>query len=243
MRPRKLKLVAQLGGMPLAWGEVKVQNFSRMRESDTTLVCPECGEKPKFSGGYHCEICDKDYNHWTKLRRILTATHEIIERDRLIDKGEIPKAHIFVMDSKEFADRYADATMNEYGIVTNDPTTAKNIRNLVIAVDRLGKVVIVRFNDTYEERIALLTRNESNRVILREIIPLNLALIQETMRINMESVTDKEVEEASQIVKMIQEADQETFIVSDYRTKGLEEATVETAEVLDFEEILAKVSQ
>lgn len=224
----------------MALGVVTVQKFAHVREADTTLICPSCGEKPSWKGGYECS-CGEKYGHWSALKRIVTATHEIIEKVKLTVKDETVQATVLVLKAVEYANRYADATLDEHGLTTNDPTTAQNIKKLLVAVDRLGFVIIIRFNDTYEERICLLTTSLSNRVVLREVIPLNLADISETLRIQMDDVTEKDLNEAQQLVKMLKEADEETFRVSDYRIKGLKEVAEPTAKVLDFQEILAKV--
>jgi len=224
----------------MALGEVSVAKYATVRKADTTLVCPKCGKKPSWHGGYECE-CGETYGHWSKLKRIVTATHEVVEKPKLTVKGEVVQAEVFIMRAEEFAGKYADATLDEHGLTASDPTTAKNIQKLLIAVERLGMVVIVKFNDTYETRICLLAVSMSNRVVLREIIPINLAKITETLRVEMEDVTEADIAEASQLIKMLKEADEETLMVSDYRIKGLAEQPIETPKVQDFRTILAKV--
>lgn len=111
---------------------------------------------------------------------------------------------------------------------------------LLVAIDRLAKVIILRFNDTYEERICLLCLSMSNRVILREIIPLNLLQAEETLRVDMAAITEKEIVEAQQLIKSLPEATEETFSVSDYRTIGVE-TRIEAPKVRELKEILATV--
>ena len=241
MRRRKLSLVATLGGFPMRLGEVGIEDFAKVREADTTLVCPDCGAKPSWLGQYTCS-CGKTYNHWSKLKRIVTATREVVEQVKLTVAGEPSQAIVFVMRAEEFSKRYADAILKEHGITAEDTTTAKNVQKLLIAVERLGMVVIVRFKDTYEERICLLSVNQSNRAVLREIIPMNLAKITETLRVDMDAVTEQDITEAQQLIKMLKQADEEVFIVHDHRTIGLEAIPLESPKVQTLQEILAQVA-
>jgi len=105
----------------------------------------------------------------------------------------------------------------------------------------LSKVVLIRFNDTYEERVCVLTTSISNRIILKEIIPLNLAEIKETMRVSLENVTPQEVNEAEQFVKMLPPATEDLLSVNDYRVKGIGKKV--SPRVLELEQIIARVSQ
>lgn len=80
----------------------------------------------------------------------------------------------------------------------------------------------------------------SNRVILREIIPLNLLKAEETLRVDMEQVTEKDITEAQQLIKSLPKATEKLLTVSDYRTIGVE-TKVETPKVKELREILATV--
>ena len=166
------------------------------------------------------------------------ATGEPIVKTKFTEAGKDVVADAFVMDLKEFMS-IADATLNEYGVVVTEEASARNLRKLLIATERLGKVVLIRYLDTYEERIAILTLSISRRIILKEIIPLNLADIKETMRIDLSDVTEKELAEAEQFVKMLPVAQESHLYVSDYRTKGIKAKPV-TPKVLELEAILAK---
>lgn len=241
MRRRTLKLVAHLSGFPMALGEVTVEKFAKLQEAETILTCPNDGEVPTWKGEYTCEKCGTKYNHWSRLQRLVKATRQIIEKPKL--SQEHAPAEVYVMKAEDYANKYADATLDEHGIVAKDPQTAMNVKKLLVAVERLGLVVIVRFADTYEERICLLAVTMSGRVVLREIIPVNLALIGETLRINMADITEADVIEAQQLVKILKNADENTFKVSDYRTIGIAERPVESPKVQSFQEILAKVGQ
>jgi hypothetical protein len=223
--------------MPLA--TVVVQKFADMMKPETDLVCRSCGEKPVWEGLYKC-ICGKTYGHWSQLKRVVKGTNEEIVQTKLVE-GEGPvKADAYVMDLSEFA-KYVDATSAEYGVVTKDQASAANLKKLLIAMRNLGKVILIRFNDTYEQRVAILTTSISNRIILKEIIPLNLAEIKETMRVSLENVTPQEVNEAERFVKMLPPATEDLLSVNDYRTKGIGKKV--SPRVLELEQIIAQVSQ
>lgn len=180
------------------------------------------------------------YGHWSKLLRVDKATGEVITKTKFTEPGKDVVADAFIMDLTEFS-KIADATLNEYGVVVKEETSARNLRKLLIATEKLGKVIFIRYLDTYEERIAILTTSISNRIILKEIIPLNLADIKETMRINFGDVTETEIAEAEQFVKMLPVAKQELLYVSDYRTKGITAKRV-TPKVMELEAILSKAT-
>jgi len=239
MRRRTLSLVANLSGFPMSLGTVSIQKYAKVRKADTILVCPECGEKPTWFGEYRCN-CGKTYGHWSKLKRIVAATRQVVEKEKLT-AGETVQAEVYVMDAKDYAEKYADATLEEHGLIAKDEQTTLNVRKLLIAVERLGKVVIIRFNDTYETRICLLSMSMSGRVVLREIIPVNLAEITETLKVEMGDVTEADIVEAQQLVKMLKPPTEDVFVVSDYRTIGLSETPPPSPKVQSFKEILAKV--
>ena len=240
MRRRTLKLVAKLGGFPMVLGELMISKFAKMREAETELVCPNCFEKPTWKGEYICPKCNSVFNHWSKLKRILAETKEPVIQEKLEDQA---MAHVFVMKAEDFAKKYADATLEEYGVIAKDPQTAINIKKLLVAVERLGMVVVIHYNDTYEERVVLLTVSSSNRVILKEIIPMNLAEITETLRVDLESIKEQDITEAQMLLKMLPEATEETFTVHDHRTIGLREIPLETPKVQSLNEILAQLQK
>jgi len=267
MRPRKLKIVVRVSGMEMPIASVKIQKFADVLKPETDLLCPKCKQKPKWHGGYDCVCCpicgkpmeavvvdDKGavnykcvedgwqepshYNHWSQLLRVNKATGEPIVKTKFTEAGKDVVADAFIMDLKEFSN-VADATLNEYGVVVTDETSARNLWKLLIATRNLRKVVFIRYLDTYEERIAILTTSVSSRIILKEIIPMNLAQFKETMRVNFSEVTEKDVAEAEQFVKMLPVATESLLNVSDYRTKGIKAQPI-APKVLELEAILSK---
>lgn len=229
-----------IGGFPVAIGELKVATIAKRKElSDyTDLLCPTCNAKPSWKGGYEC-ACGQKFNHWSKLKRVFKGTVEAVVMPRLkTEKGSTP-AQIFRMSAEIFK-QYIDAGLEEYGAVPVDEISAKNIRKLLIATTKLGQVIILRFNDIHEERIALLGTNLTGRIIIREITPMNLVEVVETMRVSMDNITEQELTEAELFVKQLPEATEDTLLAHDYRAKITPKAEV-TAKVLQLEEILAKV--
>ena len=181
--------------MPIA--TVTIKKFAEMLKQKTELVCPKCGRKPKWQGGYTCTCCPycgkpmeevvvdekgtvqykcpehgwqepSFYKHHSQLKRILPDGTELT-KERLLLHGQDAEADAYVMDIQDFS-KYVDATYQEYGVVVKDETSARNLRKLLIAMRNLGKVILLKFNDTYEQRICILTTSISDRVILLSLI-------------------------------------------------------------------------
>lgn len=268
MRPRKLKLIVNLGGFKMPLASLTIRNFAKILEAQTELICPNCSQKPTWISGYTCTCCPKCgkplqsvavdetgavnwkcpedgfqepsyYKHWSALKRVLPDGSEIT-KDRLIGEGDV-EAEAYVMDISEFI-KYADATLNEYGVIVRDETSARNLKKLLIAMHNLGKVIIIHYNDTYEERVCILTTSISNRILLKELIPLNLADIQDTMKVTFEGLTDSDIAEAETFVKQLPKADESMLYVHDYRVRGVEVPKV-SPKVLELEAILEQAQQ
>jgi hypothetical protein len=169
---------------------------------------------------------------------VVKATGQEITKQRFTDEKTPVMAQAYMMELLDFA-KYVDATYNEYGVTVKDEASARNLKKLLIATKNLGKVVLVRFKDTYEERVAVLTLSLSNRIILRELIPLNLQDIKETIRIDLKEVTPQELEEAEAFVKMLPPAKEELLNVTDYRTIGVGEKKA-PPKVIELEEIILR---
>jgi len=242
MRDRKLRITAQFGPMQMAVGDVKVVKFADVRQADTELVCPKCGEKPAWAGGYSCN-CGERYPHWSRLKRILKATGQEILKVKFTEDKGIVQAAAYVLPRKDFAERYSDATLEEKGIVAQDPPTARNLRNLLIATQLLEKVIVVAYKDTYEERTCLLTVSSSNRVLLKEIIPMNLLELEETMRADVSQASPQEIEAAKKFVDMLPPPTEDIFICHDYRAVGLEAVEKPSEKVVELEAILRQAEQ
>jgi len=237
LRPRILKIMMSVSGFPVAIASVHIQKFADVLKADTVLVCPNCGKEPKYHGGYDCE-CGSRFGHWSQLKRVLKNNGEEVKAERFTSDGVDVEGQAFAMDVSEFA-KYVDATAQEYGVSVEDEVSAKNLKKLLIATKNLNKVILIRFKDTYEERVAILTTSISERIILKDLIPLNLLDLRETMKVSLKEVSPEELAEAESFVKQIPIAKEEMLSVSDYRTKGITKEKV-SPKVMELEAVLAK---
>jgi hypothetical protein len=268
MRPRKLKLVVKVAGFKMPLASVKIKKYADVIKPKTELICPQCGNKPQWDGKYLCRCCPlcgktmeavvvdekgtinykcsehgwqdpTTYKHWSQLKRVLPDGREIVKPK--LTSGEDVEAEVYVMDKAEFS-KYADATLTEYGIVVQDSNSALNLKKLLVALNKLNKVIIIHYNDTYEEKIAVLTISLSNRVVLKELIPLNIADIRETMKVDFTGITDSDIAEAEALVNQLPKAEEQLFYVNDYRTIGVETPKV-SPKVLQLEAIIEKMAK
>jgi len=224
MRSRKLKISVKVGGMKLPIATIVIKKFADMLTPQTKLVCRECGKEPVYAGGYKCE-CGKEYKHWSQLKRVLPSGKEVVKARLIPEKADL-EADAYVMDKEEFA-KYVDATLAEYGVSVKDQTSADNLKKMVIALTNLNKVIVLKFADTYEERICILTLSASGRIILKEIIPLNLLKLEETLRADLKGLKPEEIAEAEAFIKQLPKvSSEEIFKVNDYRIIGLEEQAI-----------------
>lgn len=233
---KKLKLYVTLNGFNTLIGEVKISKFAKERKPAFERTCPACSKAPKWTSGYTCE-CGATYNHWNKLNMV--SGGKAVTKPRLPDAGDVT---IYIVDENDF--NAIDATANEYGLAVTDSNTAKNLKKLLTASRLLGKVLVLKWNDTFDQRVGILTTTSSLRVIIKEIVPLNLLEEKETLKIDF-NIDDKDLQDAEAFVKMIGKSDEniETILtVTDYRTTGFAEA--ETAvepipKVKSLEELMA----
>jgi hypothetical protein len=239
LRPRKIKLVVKLAGFKMPIAQAKIVKYADVLEPKTELLCPKCMAKPKWVSKYECQ-CGATYTHWSQLKRVLPNGKEIV-KPKLI-QGEDVEAEVYVMDKTKFS-QYADATLTEYGLTVDDANSANNLKKLIIALNNLNKVIILHFLDTWEERVAVLTLSLSNRIVLKELIPLNLADIRETMKADLSNVTDKDIAEAEAFIKQLPQATEDLLYVHDYRLQGLEEVPKASPKVIELETILSKMKK
>lgn len=238
MRPRRIKLVVKLASFKMPLATAKIVKYADVIQPKTELRCPKCGAKPKWRGRYECE-CGAVYTHWSQLKRVLPNGQEIV-KPKLTKGGDV-EAEVYIMDKAEFS-KYADATLMEYGLTVEDSNSAVNIKKLLIALEKLNKVIILHFNDTWEERVAVLTISLSNRVILKELIPLNIAEIRETLKVNFSDVKDNDIAEAQALINQLPKAEEKLLYTADYRIQGIEQAKV-SPQVLELETIISKMEK
>lgn len=250
MRNRKIKLVATISGFDTEIATIKIQNYAQEKAvSDwTELVCPICGEKTQYMGGYHCQKDNVDFNHWSKLRRVIKGTTQPLETPRLIAEKEIPKAQLTYLTKAEFAQQYTDATRKDEGekgilLVDNTDDKVKLLFKLLVAVEELDYVIVAKWNDTTEQIVGILTTSASGRILIREIIPSNLLIQKETLTLDRTKISKQEIEEAKAFVTaFIPKASAETFTVNDYRigVEGITQEPQTPQKALDIREILAQ---
>jgi len=244
MRPRTLKLVVEMGLGPISVAEAKITNFCKVAEVKDFVdrVCPICGKKPQWHpSSYTC--CGQSFSTWQALREVVKGTSQALVKAVLLKKGEPALARLWRMSRENFK-QYADATLAEYGLTVKDSQSASNMRKLLIAVEKLSQVIILTWNEEYEQKIALLGVTESSRIVVREIVPLNMGQMEETLRATMDGVTEKEIQEAQQFVKTLPEATGETLTAHDWRAEVIPQIqTPETTKVQDLEAILAKAKE
>lgn len=248
---RKLRLVANISGFDTLIAEVKIQNFADEIEVKkwTDLVCPICGEKTEYHGGYVCQKDKAQFNHWSKLKRVIKGTAKELLSPRLLPEKETATAKLSYLTAEEFAKTYVDATRKEggeKGVLLTEDASAKNLFKLLVAVEQLHYVIVCKWNDTTEEIVGLLTVSASGRILIKEIIPSNLAIVKETLFLRRDAITPQEVDEAKAFVShFIPKATPETFQVHDYRVQWKDGVRVEAPEapvqkVVDIKEILEK---
>jgi len=247
LRHRRIRLVATVFGMTSPIGVVKVGTLAKVREADTYRACPNCGRKVRedrketdvveHSQLYTCP-CGFRASWWGNLVQKVRATGQVVERIRLTDPKEIPDAPLYKIPADRFRQRVS-ASIEDNAVIPQDATSARNLMKLIIVTSMLGYVIVTKFKDTYEERVAALTLNPDDTIVLRELIPDNLCeLSDEIMKADKSQVTPQEIEEAKAFLGLIPEAPDSVFNVNDHRTIGLEEKAV-SAKVMELEAIIA----
>ncbi len=244
MAHTKLRLVSKLFGMESVIGDVKVEILAHDLWDDNTKLrtrkCPKCGvvkEKMVFNQEYKC-VCGESFAHWSAMPEIMAVTGEAITKERLLQPKEQAKGFLYRLTQTEYAKRVS-ATAQERGLTTADPGSAKNLKKLIVAQQSLGYVIAVKWNDTYEQKVGILTVSEDNTVVLKELIPENLVEINtDVIKATKEGITTEEIEEAKAFLKFLPEATSDTFKVSDYRTQYLKEQPTSNTKVQTLEEIL-----
>ena len=241
MAKRKLNLRAKAFGFETVIAKVTIAKLADEIRADyttTDLVCHKCNQKPVYTAGYECS-CGQKYGHWKQLKRVLKGTFNAIVKQRLSNEKDT-MADLYKMPLSEFAE-HVDATRAENGVTVTDEPSARNLYKLLVATKKLSVAIVVFWDDTYEQKIALLTTSVSGRILLREIIPRNLALLRETLRVDESKITEKDVQEAEAFLSQIPEATHEMFDIADYRTQLVVPEKVEAKErVQELEAILAK---
>lgn len=220
--------------------------MKKVTANDEEQFCPKCGkpmekvitgENGKEQISWKCAEdgfqdpqagwrCDVDgfqdpprYGHWSQLKEVLPDGTEV-KKERLIPKDTDVEAEAYVMPIAEFAKK-ATQVNKHFGVNTKDMPSMKNLINLLIAHHNLGQVIVIAYKDTYEECRAVLTTLPDETVVLMDIIPDNLSIEREVMKMSYENLSEPAIKEAELFVKMMKAPPENIFTVSDYRTIGL----------------------
>jgi len=193
----------------------------------TDLVCPNCNQLPEKEGReiYKCS-CGFEASSWQKLKRVIKGTFREVVKARLESGSKETYADMYKMRLKDFG-RFVDATKEEHGVTVDDDPSARNLFKLLVGakfpIAGQKWVIIIFWKDTYEERIALLTTSISGTIILKEVIPRNLALLRETLKVDENKVSEQDVEQAKALLMQIPGAKDEMFDIKDYRKEIAEQ--------------------
>lgn len=179
----QVKVAGMMGGLlKLATVELLQQPTEPELKDWTELVCPNDFKKPKYvPATYKCE-CGFEAQHWSKLLRVKAGTTTEVEIPKLTREGDIQTAMVTQMAFADFVEAgYADALPKEDAerpIRPLDDTSEETLNKLLVANQMDKTAIIVKWNDSKEEKIALLTTSPSGKVVLRRIIPSNLVQVK-----------------------------------------------------------------
>ena len=227
MKSRKIVLRTTLMGYPVNIATIKVGSpATEAGLSDwTDLVCPEDKRKPKYMpSAYECE-CGFRASSWQKLTRVLKGTTKMLQIPKLAKgNGEVEVADMFRISMKDFIELGVadciDSKDAEHPVLCDDKESAKNLFKTLVAQESGQSIIILRWNDTTEQVIAMLSLTPSGRIVLRKLIPKNLVRgLEAGLRLDRTAITESDVEQAKMFLKQLPEATEQTFEVNDYRTE------------------------
>jgi hypothetical protein len=228
MKARKLVLQATFLGMSANIATINVGNPAKERElrEFTELVCPQDNKKTRYEvPHYRCD-CGFSTTAWQGLKRVLKGTTTLLEIPKLTKGSEVEVAKIFTKPVEAFAKEALYTRGSERPVKAEDDNSILNLYRLMVAQAALNRVVIVKYNDTTEQVVALLTATENGDIVLREIIPTNLVIVGERLKLDKSKLTAKDIEEAKMFLKQIPEATAQDLEVTDYRVRQFEVAGV-----------------
>ena len=252
MKGRKLVLRVNAMGMTINVATVRIGNAASEAELKTwtDLVCPNDNRKPHYTPAmYECE-CGFKATTWQKLKRVLKNTTKILEMPRLTQKDVDVIADMYQIPMKKFIDIGAadciDPRNAERPVLCDDPASIQSLRKILIAQESGQSQIILRWNDTTEQIIALLALTPSGRIVVRQLIPKNLVRgLEGGIRMDKSQISQDDIEQVKMFLKQFPLATEKTFEVSDYRVKQFAAIGKETPSadsmVVAMEKMLAKV--
>jgi len=238
VKARKLVLRTEVMGFGADIATIKIGGYAKQSELRdwTELICGKCGDKPTYyHSRYDCE-CGAKYTTWQQLKRVFKGTKKAVEKPKITKgNGELERAKLFTMPFAEFS-KYVDAQdpkEPERFVTAEDDTSKTNLYKLLVAHEIDNIAIIITFNDTYEQKIALLTTTASGRIVIRFIIPKNLVMLKESLMLDKTKLTEKDIQEARMFLKQIPKATEENLCVDDYRIGSLEVKGTEKVEKVE----------
>jgi len=240
--------MATLQGTQYPVGSFKIVSLAGKYDytKATKLVCPKCSVDTEYLNPYHCPQCGENFSSWMKLKRVDKITGEELPKPRLLPEKTTAQAQVYHMSAEEFAQKYLDITADDKGIEPLDANSVLQLQLLLVLAERMQQVIVLRWNDTYQINVAVLTLSPSNRVVLKEIIPRPLVIPKPTFTVDPESVSEQHLSLAKILMDNIPEVTDEVMTVDDFRTHGVQtdytEAEAEMkAEVKSLMQVLAQM--
>lgn len=245
MKARRLVLQATVMGFSANIATIKIGNPAKEHELKdyTDLVCPQDKKKPQFEmSKYRC-TCGFSTTTWQGLLRVLKGTTTPLEMPTLTKgNSEAEIARIYKMTLEAFAKiaDYVDPKDAERPVTAEDEASIVNLYKLIVAQAETNHIIILKWNDTKEQVIALLTTTQSGKIIVRKIIPPNLVVVGDSLMLDKSKMSDKDIEEAKQFLKQIPDATKDVLEVADYRIKQFQVHQPEEQKVTAISSIMEK---
>lgn len=267
MKARKLVLEATIMGYPTNIATVRIGFPAKEMcvGEYTELVCPndnkplgKSAPKPaektekktepapqpeKREPMYRC-TCGFTATTWQQLKRVVKGTSEELQMPTLtVGNGEVEKARIFKIPEQALAKSplYIDPSDAEHPITIEDEGSMVNLFKTMVAARVRKEVIFVRWNDTKEQVIAMLTTTRSGDIVLSKIIPTNVVRIGNRLSLDETKVSEKDRKEAEMFLdKMIPQAERKDLEITDYRVAQFKVHQTEDAKVTAIASIMEK---
>ena len=253
MKSRKLVLSATLMGMPIKLATIKVGSPANEAELKqwTDLVCPEDKRSTHYVPPvYECE-CGFKATAWQKLTRVIKGTTKILKIPKLTQDDTVQQAQMYRISTPNFiALKIADCVDSkdaEHPVLCDDDESKSNLFKIMSAQESGQSVIILRWNDTTEQIIAMLTLTPSGRIVLRKLIPKNLVRgLERGLWFDKTKLTEDDIDQAKVFLKQLPEATAKTFEVNDYRIQQFDvmgQQTFENDQVVALERVQAMLEK
>jgi hypothetical protein len=240
-------------GMTIKIATIRIGNPASEAELKTwtELVCPNDNRKPRYEPAmYECE-CGFKASTWQKLKRVIKGTAKVLNMPKLIiGGGEVEIADMYQIPMKKFIEIGAadciDPRNAERPVLCDDPASIQSLRKILIAQESGQSQIILRWNDTTEQVIAMLALTPSGRIVVRQLIPKNLVRgLEGGIKMDKSQISQEDIDQVKIFLKQFPLATEKTFEVTDYRVKQFAAIGKETPSadsmVVAMEKMLEKV--